>query len=552
MKEPSSLITNKHFNKINRHGILLTFILLLVLQTIVGRTLAKDLYPVDAKVDIQHYRFELNLNLEHDSIFGTATITARLSQPGQSIILDLTEVSEGKGMKVMGAYGSDQALSFKHDQNKLEIDFSTYQSTDTLLTFSINYKGIPTDGLIIAENKHGKKTFFGDNWPDRARHWLPCIDHVSDKATVEFLVTAPQFLEVIAVGYRAAVYPAGGDHQTTHYISSVELPTKVMVIGVADFAMKTAGFADQIPIETWVYAEENQAGFIDYAPAVEIVRYFNRKIGRYAYEKLANVQSKTVYGGMENAGAIFYYERSVSGQNRLHSLLAHEIAHQWFGDAVTEGDWHHIWLSEGFATYLEAVYMAEEMRRRSLAESMARSRSRVTAYYQRNPKPLVDTTITNLRRLLSTNSYQKGAWVLHMLRNKLGDELFWKGIQKYYADFKNGNALTDDFRKVMEQTAGQNLDIFFEQWVFTAGHPVLSYSDQYLPDEKTMEFKVIQHQDRPFNFDLVVGFELADGSVSTRVVEINRADHTFKIPLDKQPVKIILDPDCQLLYEFND
>ncbi|MBT5427516.1 MAG: M1 family metallopeptidase, partial [Bacteroidetes bacterium] len=460
---------------------ILAGIILLVLSS---SLFAQDPYPVNPNLDVIHYKFDLKVSENNDSLTGKAIITCRMSAAENQLLFDLISENEGKGMKVLSVCNKHKQLPFRHENDQIRITVPAYSQKDNLVTIQIAYVGIPKDGLIISQTKHGKNSYFGDNWPDRARHWLPCVDHVSDKATVEFIVSAPEQYEVIAVGYRKALYPGENHHNITHYVSSVPLCTKVMVIGIADFSIQTAGFAGHIPIESWVYTEDQNNGFLDYAPAVDIVDYFSRKIGPFAFEKLANVQSKTVYGGMENSGAIFYYENSVSGNNRLHSLLAHEIAHQWFGDAVSEADWHHIWLSEGFATYLESVYMSENYQGRTLSERMARSRNRVTAYYQRNPAPVIDTSIVNLRRLLSTNSYQKGAWFLHMLRRDLGESTFWTGMNSYYLKFMNKNALTEDFRHCMEEVSGRNLEQFFNQWLYQAGHPVLKVSHSYNEEKK--------------------------------------------------------------------
>ncbi len=513
----------------------------------------KDPYPLDPNIDVIHYRFALDLSANNDLINGQAEISVRLSHPASAVVFDLISMHQETGMQVTKVSSNGQDLTYSHQTDKLAIQVPAFISSDTLVKLCVNYYGVPADGLIISESKYGKKCFFGDNWPDRARHWLPCVDHLSDKATVEFLVTAPDELEVVAVGYRKGHYPVGDQKSLTHYISTVALPTKVMVIGVADFAFETAGFAGDTPIETWVYTEDREKGSIDYKPAVQIVEYFSEKIGPFAFEKLANVQSKTIYGGMENSGAIFYYENSVSGNNRLHSLLAHEIAHQWFGDAVSEADWHHIWLSEGFATYMEAVCMTEYFNQGQLSDRMSSSRTRVTNYYQRNPKPVIDTSIVNLKRLLSTNSYQKGAWFLHMLRAELGDDIFWKGMRAYYAKYKNANALTADFRQVMENVSGMNLRSFFDQWLFQAGHPVIALHYNYLPDAQAININLTQFQEQHFTFALEVKL-VGETKEQYKTLFIHPTDKIYQetFPCDFMVSDIIIDPNCQLLYAQND
>ena len=216
-----------------------------------------------------------------------------------------------------------------------------------------------------------------------------------------------------------------------------------MVIGVADFAVQLAAEINGIPITSWVFPENRDSGFSQYSVSKNILPFFINYIGPYPYRKLANVQSKTIFGGMENAGNIFYYQNSVvmkrpllKDQKPIEDLFAHETAHQWFGDEVSETDWPHVWLSEGFATYMTQLYMEHRYGTDSLRKRMEHDREEVIAFYKKRKTPVVDTSSANdLLQLLNKNSYEKGGWVLHMLRRKLGDKVFQKGIQTYYAAY---------------------------------------------------------------------------------------------------------------------
>ncbi len=235
---------------------------------------------------------------------------------------------------------------------------------------------------------------------------------------------------------------------------------------------------ENVPVWSYVFAGNMEEGFYDYSAAVKPVTFFSHLIGEYPFEKLANVQSKTIFGGLENAGCIFYAEKSVTGKGKAEGLLAHEIAHQWFGNSVTENDWHHIWLSEGFATYLTSVYMEMTYGEARLAESMKSARERVVKENLKLPGSVIDTTITDLMKLLSANSYQKGAWVLHMLRREIGEVSFWKGMRLFYERYRNKNAMTDDFKSIMEEVSGKELGRFFTQWLYFQGQPDLKITRQ--------------------------------------------------------------------------
>ena len=141
-----------------------------------------------------------------------------------------------------------------------------------------------------------------------------------------------------------------------------------MVFGAADFAVQLAGEHEGIPVSSWIFKEQKEKGFYDYAMALPVLEFFTKNVAPYPYEKLANVQSKTRYGGMENASCIFYYEASVKGDRSSEALIAHEIAHQWFGNSASEANWHHVWLSEGFATYWTHLYF-EQTQDKSIFEN---------------------------------------------------------------------------------------------------------------------------------------------------------------------------------------
>ncbi len=399
--------------------------------------------------------------------------------------------------------------------------------------------------MIISKNKFGHRTLFGDNWANRARNWLPCVDHPGDKASVEFEVTAPEHYQVVSNGIRIEESNLENHQKLTHWKEDVPLATKVMTIGMADFAVNNAGNVAGIPVSSWVYIEDKEKGFTDYAPATEILPFFIKKIGSYPYLKLANVQSKTKFGGMENASAIFYSERSVSGKNNIHGLLAHEIAHQWFGNSVTEMDWPHVWLSEGFATFMENEYLRHEFGRDSLTNLLKEQRKRVVDFEKTRLTPVVDSSaVSNYMDLLNANSYEKGGWVLHMLRHKTGDDLFWKGIQLYYATYKGKNATTEDLQHIFEQTSGLNLNDFFQQWLYTPGTPKLNITWKYNSQKKLVDVTVIQEQfEKPFSFPL--DLKIA-GIIKTILVKDRVTTISFKVKT--KPTSIITDPNTNLLY----
>jgi len=505
-------------------------------------------------IDVQEYDFNLTLADTTDRIEGTATVRLRVTADTLTAIrLDLVgpPVATGDpGMRVEAVTEEGDVVPHTHTADLLRITPDAGLTEGATHTLRIRYAGIPTDGLIIGTNRHGDRTFFGDNWPNRARHWLPVVDHLADKAPVEFRVTAPARYEVVSNGALVSDSTMG-DTRVTHWRTDVPLPPKVMIIGVADFAIDTVATVDGVPVQSWVYPEDREAGFQDLGQAPPILRFFEENLGPYPYEKLANVQSTTRYGGMENAAAIFYSEEAVADGTDSTPLLAHEIAHQWYGNTVTESDWPHLWLSEGFATYLTALYLEHARGPAALTKFMANARRTVVQFHEKNPDtPLVDTTFNDPNELLTSNPYQKGAWTLHMLRHEVGTATFWEGLRAYYDRYRNENASTRDFRRVMEDVSGQDLKRFFDQWTRRAGHPVIEGTWRYEADANECVVTLRQTQaGAPFRGPVDVALR-GERQRTTTLMMRDRTDQT-RVDCTQAPSSVTLDPFTRLLGEFS-
>lgn len=497
-------------------------------------------------IDVVHYSFALEVNDDNNNIRGTADILVSFRQDAQSFTFDLVKKNAtGKGMTVASVKENGNPIHFTQDSDQLVLH--TAGRSGSQHTYNIRYEGIPADGLIIANNKYGHRGFFGDNWPNRAHNWLPCVDHPSDKATVEFIVTAPDHYQVVANGALQEDKTLPDHRRLTHWKESAPLSPKVMVVGIADFAIDHPGDALGIPVWNYVYPENKETGFHDYAFALQILPFYISHIGPYPFEKCGNVQSKTRFGGLENASAIFYFENSV-GSPGVESLMAHEIAHQWFGDAATETQWQHLWLSEGFATYMTHCYLENKYGADTLRTGMKKDREKLITFEKRRLTPIVDTTIKkDYMQLLNPNSYEKGGWVLHMLRRRIGDKLFWEGISTYYATYRNKNASSADFEAIIEKVSGQDLHAFFQQWLYTPGHPHVSIKQQYDRDAKQLTITFTQTQDALFTFPLEYSIDGAPYHV-----DLNDKVTEVRLPMAAKPENLIPDPNVNVLASFED
>lgn len=512
---------------------------------------ARDFYIRNSAIDIERYRYFIELNDQNSQIKVKALVKLRSVQSVNAIELDLGGVDQsGKGMLVSAVSLLDQKLSHQQTGDKLKIQLLSASTVNDALELVIEYEGEPRSGLHISKNKFGERVFFADNWPDQGRQWLVSVDHPSDKAAVEFIITAPEHYAVVANGLKIEESSLAGGRKLTHWREDVALPVKVMVIGVARFAMQESAKLNDVSITSWVFPQNRNEGFHDYRVAIKALDFFQKNIGPYPYKKLANVQSKTRFGGLENANTIFYFENSVTGKGEQEALIAHEIAHQWFGNSATENDWHHVWLSEGFATYFTNLYLEHTYGRERFVKHQLANRDKVIRYHQKVVRPIVDVTIEDPKNVLSPNTYEQAGWVLHMLRQELGDEIFWRGIRHYYAKFAGKNAMSADFQASMEHVSGKDLSKFFQQWLYQAGYPKLGVEWRFDSVKKELHLKIEQLQSQAqFDFPLEFATQSDDAQFQLHSVRIQNSLSKFKFPMQSLPKSISLDPMVKLLFE---
>jgi aminopeptidase N len=326
----------------------------------------------------------------------------------------------------------------------------------------------------------------------------------------------------------------------THWKQSVPIPTWLDQIGVAQFASRHFGRAAGVPLQSWTFPRDRDAGIASLEePTRKAIEFFNDHVGPYPYEKLAGVEVAGMGGGMEVASAIFYGERAITGKPAF-SLVAHETAHQWFGDSVTEKDWDDVWLSEGFATYFQMLATEHYDGRDALMAQLKSSRGRIAKAQEELPGVAV-VQDRPWKGIPNQIVYQKGGWVLHVLRGQVGTEKFWAGIREYYRRFRDGNASTADFRNVMEEVSGSDLGWFFRQWIYRAGTPVVNGTWHYDGAAKRIELDLTQTQPGEA-YRLPI--EVAGGKV-----EMTEKHQKFEIAADKEPATVELDPNSWLLLE---
>tara|TARA_B100002019_G_scaffold252755_1_gene233878 strand:- start:192 stop:1811 length:1620 start_codon:yes stop_codon:yes gene_type:complete len=531
----------------------LRYYIVMIILLSFNQVYSKDPYPKNPNIDILNYSFELHLNDTTDIIYGTANINLHIEPSENNVRLDLISANnDGNGMVVHSVLFNGNKVPYTHKKNELNIstDGLKYSIYDVI---TIEYSGIPITGLIIGDNMHGDRTFFSDNWPNKARNWLPLVDHPYDKSTSEFIVFAPNHYQVISNGLLVEETNVNKEIKKTHWKQSVPISCWLYALGVAEFAIDYVDYFNGKSIQTWVYKQDRDKGFYDFkVPTKHTLEFFSDYVGPFAYEKLANVQSNSVKGGMESATAIFYSDISVTGNRsvRWRDVIIHEVAHQWFGNCVTEYDWDDVWLSEGFATYFTLMFREHAYGRDDFVKGLKDAKKRVFNFYEKNKNAsVVHDNLKDMKDVLSYDlQYQKGAWVLHMLRNYVGEDNFRDGIRNYYKKYFNSNTNTEEFKIEMEKVSGIDLDKFFDQWLYKGGIIKLDVEWDYNEKSKNIEFNITQVQNDGYIFEMPLDIEiLGDNNSNTSTIRLDKKSGKYLVYSENKPKEIKLDPYTKLL-----
>jgi len=515
-----------------------------------------DTYPRQPAVDAEHYVFRLTLlTTDSNEIEGEATVRLHVATNGASeALLDLTSTTpEGKGMTVTRVTSNGQPVSFTHEHDRLRLPLPAGAKAGDDVTFDIAYHGEPANGLRLLNNIHGERTAFSENWFHNARQWLPTIDHIGDKATVEFIVTTKAEYQVISNGLLTDQVDLPGSLRRSHWSQDVAVSPWLYSLGIAHFVVHYEAPVKGIQLSFWAFPQDRDKGLKALErDARRAFEFFSENVGPYAYQKLAHVEAAGMGGGTEHATNIFYGEKSVTAGS---APVVHETAHQWFGDAVTESDWNDVWLSEGFATYFTLLYTEHAAGRDAFVDGLRRSRDRVLQLEKTQPNtPVVHVNFDESKAAGPNNQlvYQKGGWALHMLREQIGTDAFWRGIRLYYQAHMNGLASTADLRGAMERASGQDLSWFFTQWLTRSGVPTVAGTWRYDAAARQVVVTIRQAQTAdPYRFQMGVGIVQTTGALP-RVVQAQVAERetSITIPADAAPASVVFDPNVALLAEI--
>lgn len=464
-------------------------------------------------------------------------------------------------MPVDSVIVDNQPAPYERSAGLLNIKLLNTVQRGSNLAIVISYHGKPKDGLVLTTDKAGKPSVVGDNWPNRVHHWIPCLDHPSAKATVTFSITAPARELVVANGKLERVENASSTTLTWIYTESVPIPPYCMIIAVGDFARIEPAKQEVTALTYYVPIADRDFSMQGFAPANPSLKFFSQTIAPYPYEKLALIIGATRFGGMENSSAIVFPSNLLDPRPQaalssvfkiregLVDVIAHEIAHQWFGDSVTESTWSDLWLSEGFAEYFAGLFIQRYEGEPAFQRYMKQEAETYLNYEKKTRTPIHDTETEDLFKLLNANNYQKGAWVLHMLRSELGDDNFFRGIRIYYDAHKNSVADTEDLRAALEKASGRDLQSFFASWIYGAGHPRYELSWKWRSKAKKLRLVLKQLQTEPA-FPNALPVEILTATGKRRILLKSTGKETTEdVKLDEAPTSVNIDPDNTVLKE---
>lgn len=513
--------------------------------------------------DVQHTRLELTLDEGQGEVAGRATITLRPFVGGlREIELDAAQMNFSR-VVVKNGRATPETSRFKTHGDRIRIALDRECRESELLTVVLDYKCRPKAGLYFIRPDQ----FYPDRpnqvWSQGAdqdnHHWFPCFDHPNDKMTSELILTVRENQTALSNGRLVSVKHNKKNRTKTFHWSQEQPHSSYLVsLAVGDYAEIKDSYKGR-PVRYYVYRDRVKDAPALFGKTPKMIRYFSKLFGfEYPYPKYDQVLvSEFPFGAMENTTATTISDRALLDRHAARDvsnqdLVAHELAHQWWGNVVTCKDWSHAWLNEGFATYAEALFTEHERGWDEARFSLIREYiSYIHEDRGRYRRPIVSNKYIYPIELFDRHTYQKGALVVDMLRFVLGDEAFFKTIRHFLKKFQWQNVETDDLRRAIEEVTGQNLDWFFQQWLHKAGYPEFVVTQSYDRRQKLLRLTVQQAQQTDaltpvFRTPVDIEIITREGARVHRVT-IERGEQDFFFSVESEPLAVNFDRGNRIL-----
>ncbi len=536
------------------------------LSVLARQSSADDLLrtAADRPVDIQHIKLDINVDLKKRTVAGTATIDFVALRPVRTLRLNAVghEVSAITGRSQQA--GKSSKLTWQNTGEELLVDLPQKSVRGENWRIVISYLvRDPKTGLHFFQSSPEQPDVPLQVWSQgesiQNRHWFPCFDHPNERQSTELIATVDRGLEVLSNGELVSKKNVDGGKVRFHWKQKESHVAYLVTLVVGKFAVGREEWRGR-PVTYYVPLDQAKNIERTFGRTLEMLDYFSERFGiEYPWEKYAQVVvEQFTSGGMENTSATTLYNWTIHDERAMIDsspdwLIAHELGHQWWGDLVTCKDWSHLWLNEGFATYCEVLWAYhkhgkdEGDYRLFLKSRDARSGTAVT-------RPIVDRFYAAPRTMFDSRAYPKGGWVLHMLRNRVGDDAFFLALKRYGTIYAYQTAETSDLRQTFERLLGVGLERFFYDWTERPGHPKLTVKTAYKSEDQLIRLDITQTQTTDaFQFPLAIEFVLPGDAKPIRIEKlISDKQQTFYIPVPIRPEQIRVDPELTVLAEIKE
>jgi aminopeptidase N len=509
--------------------------------------------------DALHYRIALRLDLDQKSFEGETTVSLTSLRDGlEACVLDAEEFTV---TRVVSDWG--EPLRFEQSPKALTVWMTRPLGLGETRSFTCFYKGRdPKIGLrFITEKPANPALVFSDSFPDHVHHWFPCYDYPNDKVTSEIVATVKSGLKVAANGRLMAVSDdAAAGTVTYHWSQDLPHSTYLIFLAAAPYVVVHDAYKS-LPVNYWVYPQDEKKAFPTYGKTPRMVEFFNRIFGYdYPWQKYDQISVPSGGGAESTSATAMTHSIMVDQKDEADfpaiGIVSHELAHQWWGDLITLRSWAHTWMNESFGTYSDYLYFRYE---RGDDEGAVNLLGKLNAYLReartRYVRPIVSDRYDQPGDMFDSHTYPKGAMVLHMLRSLVGDEQFFAILRHFLHRYAFDAVDTHDFIRSVTTVTGQNLDWFFDQWLFKPGHPVFEVRSAWDPARKIVTLKVTQVQDEArgipvFKVPIAIAIVTMKGK-TTKTVWVREKEEVFEFPAESSPLLVRFDEGNVLIKEVN-
>ena len=500
-------------------------------------------------IDILKYDISIDLFPKDKMLKGDVTIVGKLLDKN----LKQIDLNFYDNMKIISCELNNSETDYSNKDKRLAIPLNHHLNSDTF-TVRIVYEGTPVKaglaGFVFGEI-NDQSLVYNLSEPNYSSSWFPCNDIPSDKALLDIKISNDSSQTSVSNGILYNVQ-TNGSRKTYSWKTEYPIATYLICLYSSQYDKFSDSYIsidkrDTMKIEYYVLPKHLENAKIDFAEHPDYLKFFAETFGEYPFikEKYGVAEFLWQLGAMEHQTITGIGSNFVSGKNFFRGMLIHELAHQWWGDAISPKSWKDIWLNEGFATYCEALYYEHKSGNKALISTMLSKEQ--DNFKGKLSEPQDD--------LFSPTVYDKGAWVLHMLRWEVGDSTFFKILREYFKEYKYKCASTKDFQSVCENVSGKDLSQFFNQWVYEGeGNITLIYDwgSKKTNEGFNLNLDLKQEQDEysVYHFPLEIKIEYADSSSENRILRIKERDEDFELKLSKKPIELIFDPNHWILANF--